>query len=136
MLYDVNSGRGPTHPTYAFLARQTNETKSATKFPPPFTPLPYPQPPPSKVKYIPFTQVVFFWITVVLKMSSQSRIIGFVLFIIELKSNYIILYGSLRSAVLAKILLSLASKILIITTSKSFYFNQDQEYILSLKQIF
>ena len=64
------------------------------------------------------------------------RIIGFVLFIIELKSNYIILYGSLRSAVLAKILLSLASKILIITTSKSFYFNQDQEYILSLKQMF
>ena len=69
-------------------------------------------------------------------MSSQSRIIGFVLLIIELKSNYIILYGSLRSAVLAKILLSLALKILIITTSKSFYFNQDQEYILSLKQIF
>ena len=136
MPYDVNWGRGPTHPTSAFLARQAKETKSANKFPPPFTPLPCPQPPPSKVKYIPFTQVVFFWITVVLKMSSQSRIMGFVLFIIELKSNYIILYGSLRSAVLAKVLLSLASKILIITTSKSFYFNQDQEYILSLKQMF
>ena len=41
-----------------------------------------------KIKYIPSTQVVFFWITVVLKMSSQSRITAFVLFIFELKSNY------------------------------------------------
>ena len=41
-----------------------------------------------KVKYIPSTQVVFFWITVVLKMSSQSRMTAFVLFIFELKSNY------------------------------------------------
>ena len=47
------------------------------------------------------------------------------------------LYGILRSAGLAKILLSLPQKFLIITASKSFYFNQDQEnvFFLSLKQV-
>ena len=105
------------------------------KFPPPFTPVTCPQPPPSKVKYISLTQVVFFWITVVLKMSSQSHSFCIIYFRVKFKL-LIILYGSLRSAALAKNLLSLALKILIITTSKSFYFNQDQEYILSLKQMF
>ena len=70
-----------------------------------------------------------------LEMSSQSHSFCIIYFRVKIKL-LIILYGSLRSAALAKNLLSLALKILIITTSKSFYFNQDQEYILSLKQIF
>ena len=68
-------------------------------------------------------------------MSSQSHSFCIIYFRVKFKL-LIILYGSLRSAALAKNLLSLALKILIITTSKSFYFNQDQEYILSLKQMF
>ena len=68
-------------------------------------------------------------------MSSQSRITAFVVFVIELKSNYNIVWYFTFCSV-GKNLLSLALKILIITTSKSFYFNQDQEYILSLKQMF
>ena len=87
----IEEEAGPTLLPRSSLDRQTKQSLLISSLLPSLL-LPALNHHPQKSNIFLLLRLFFFWITFVLKMSSQSRITAFVLFIIELKSNYNIVW--------------------------------------------